>query len=82
MHYTTEVWKPKIEIFKICLIKFEQKKENKLSDFWRRRIVTTATSNVENSALIANGNENPVEDIVIDRVDEIRKSTNDVHNYR
>jgi hypothetical protein len=51
-----------------------QKKESKLGDFLRRRIASTTT--------LENVGVEQVEEIVIDRVDDVVKSANDVHAYR
>ena len=65
----------------VGIIVAAQKKDKKLSDFWRRRI-PTSTNVVENPSTTGNGNVETVEEIIIDRVDDIKKSSNDVHDYR
>ena len=70
----------------------KKKKDKKFSslDFWRRRIPASAnvvdthstTGNVEIHSKTGNGNVETVDEIVIDRIDDVKKSANDAHNYR
>ena len=48
-----------------------------MSEFLRRRIASTSTPTIDNI-----GVGEPVEEIVIDRVDDVVKSVNDNYDYR
>ena len=68
-----------LQINMFIKLDFRQKKENKLTDFLRRRLISSP--NVEITSNVVIGNE-PQEETVIERIDDVVKSVNDVYSYR